>query len=75
MSCKRILFVGGGHAHCLAILAMLKDDTFVKYSAEIVMISNGRFTYYSGMIPGAVAKCDVVLIVDRLEFHQLAGFS
>jgi NADH dehydrogenase FAD-containing subunit len=49
---KRLVFVGGGHAH----LTSLKDlSGFTKHSHEIVLISPSPYHYYSGMGPGMLS--------------------
>lgn len=46
------MLVGGGHAH-LAVLALLAR--FTPRDFEVVLVSPGRWQYYSGMIPGWIA--------------------
>ncbi|WP_315981397.1 FAD-dependent oxidoreductase [Aliamphritea spongicola] len=49
---KHLIFVGGGHAHALALLMMaMKKPEGVK----ITLISNAIQTPYSGMLPGLIA--------------------
>ena len=52
---KTLLFVGGGHAHVLAIRELVKHPLLRAHATRVVMISNGSKAYYSGMLPGAVA--------------------
>lgn len=49
---KHLIFVGGGHAHALALrmLAMKKPE-----GVKITLISNAIQTPYSGMLPGLIA--------------------
>jgi selenide,water dikinase len=49
---KRLLLVGGGHSHVevLRRFALRPVD-----GVELVLVSAGRFTPYSGMLPGLVA--------------------
>ncbi|RBW70388.1 FAD-dependent oxidoreductase [Bacillus taeanensis] len=46
---KKLLLVGGGHAH-LHIIKMLEKESLV--NTEITLISPSRFHYYSGMFSG-----------------------
>ena len=49
---KRLVFVGGGHAH----LTSLKDlSRFRKRGHEVVLISPSPYHYYSGMGPGMLS--------------------
>ena len=49
---KRLVFVGGGHAH----LASLKGlSNFTKHGHEVVLISSSHYHYYSGMGPGMLS--------------------
>ena len=49
---KRILLVGGGHAHALALLRLAK---ILPQNARAVLISDSEFAPYSGMLPGFAA--------------------
>lgn len=49
---RRLLLVGGGHAH-LAVLELLARTR--PKDLEVVLISPGAWQYYSGMIPGWMA--------------------
>jgi NADH dehydrogenase FAD-containing subunit len=46
---KRVLLVGGGHAHMMTLEAL---DTFVKKGYEVTVIGPSEYHYYSGMGPG-----------------------
>lgn len=46
----RLLMLGGGHCNSLAVLELVKIKEI-----EIVMVSDGRYSYYSGMMPGLIA--------------------
>lgn len=46
----RIVFVGGGHANSLILLGIFQEK------CDLVMVSDGPYAYYSGMIPGLIAK-------------------
>lgn len=50
--CKDLVFVGGGHAHALA-LRMLAMDPIA--GLRITLVSPASHTPYSGMLPGLVA--------------------
>ncbi len=67
---KRILFVGGGHAHLLALFQM---DGFKDPDIEVVLVTQSQWQYYSGMLPGWISgeykleqcRIDVRPIVER----------
>ena len=50
---KRIVFVGGGHAH---LYALKYAEQFVSENAEILLVSPSQFHYYSGMGPGMLSR-------------------
>ncbi len=49
---RRLLLVGGGHAH-LAVLELLGRSR--RKDLEVVLISPSNWQYYSGMLPGWIA--------------------
>ena len=49
---KRLVLVGGGHAH-LEVLRSLRTRPLAQ--TEVVLVSSGRHTAYSGMVPGFLA--------------------
>jgi NADH dehydrogenase FAD-containing subunit len=53
---KRIVFVGGGHSHVLAILRLSNSTIIAQYKPEIVLISDAPTAWYSGMLPACCAK-------------------
>jgi len=53
MSRKRLILVGGGHAH---IYALKYADRFIAEGAEVILIGPDRFHYYSGMGPGMLSR-------------------
>jgi len=46
---KRLVFVGGGHAHLTCLLHL---DSFVKTGHDVTVVSTSTYHYYSGMGPG-----------------------
>jgi len=50
---KRLVLVGGGHAH---IYSHKYADRFVAEGAEVTLIGPDRFHYYSGMGPGLLSR-------------------
>jgi NADH dehydrogenase FAD-containing subunit len=54
---KRIVCVGGGHANC-QVLKSLKET--IPADAELILVSNGPKSYYSGMLPGSVASKSII---------------
>lgn len=46
----KIVLIGGGHANSLVLLGIYQEH------CELVMINDGPYAYYSGMIPGLIAK-------------------
>jgi NADH dehydrogenase FAD-containing subunit len=53
MSRKRLILVGGGHAH---IYSLKYADRFIAEGAEAILIGPDRFHYYSGMGPGMLSR-------------------
>jgi selenide,water dikinase len=49
---KRLLLVGGGHAHVFVMRAFRKQPP---PDARVTVLSRSRFTPYSGMLPGLLA--------------------
>lgn len=60
---KRLVFVGGGHAH-LAVLSCLKH--YVDRSHEVKVIEPSPYLYYSGMGPGMLSG---IYRPDEVHFH------
>lgn len=54
MKRKKIILIGGGHAHALALLKLKKVR--IPDMWQITLISRERFAPYSGMLPGYIAK-------------------
>ena len=46
----KIVFLGGGHANTLALLGISKRP-----DVEITLVSDGDYSFYSGMVPGLIA--------------------
>jgi NADH dehydrogenase FAD-containing subunit len=72
---KRLVFVGGGHAH----LTSLKDlSSFRKRGHEVVLISPSPYHYYSGMGPGMLSGIyrpwEVHFHIKKLAEQQVATF-
>ena len=72
---KRLVFVGGGHAH----LTSLKNLTsFRKLGHEVVLISPSPYHYYSGMGPGMLSGIyrpwEVRFHIKKLAENQGATF-
>jgi len=72
---KRLVFVGGGHAH----LTSLKDlSRFRKRGHEVVLISPSPYHYYSGMGPGMLSGIyrpwEVRFHIKKLAERQGATF-
>src|SRR5262245_45697539 len=68
---KRLLLVGGGHSHVevLRRFALRPVD-----GVELVMVSTGRFTPYSGMLPGLVAG-HYSFEQSHIDLERLAGWA
>ena len=49
---KRLLLVGGGHAH-VEVLRSIKRRPIPR--TEVLLVSTGRFAAYTGMVPGYLA--------------------
>jgi NADH dehydrogenase FAD-containing subunit len=72
---KRLVFVGGGHAH----LTSLKDlSGFTKHGHEVVLITPSPYHYYSGMGPGMLSGIyrpwEVRFHIKKLAEQQGATF-
>lgn len=50
---KRLVFVGGGHAH---IYSLKNADQLIQENAEVILIGPNRYHYYSGMGPGMLSR-------------------
>lgn len=50
---KRLVLVGGGHAH---LYSLKRADQLRDNGAEVMLISLDRFHYYSGMGPGMLSR-------------------
>ncbi|MDX2423160.1 MAG: selenide, water dikinase SelD [Amphritea sp.] len=71
---KHLIFIGGGHAHAIALLMMAMDKPA---GVRITLISNLVQTPYSGMLPGLIAghySFDQVHI-DLGRFCRYAGID
>ncbi|HEY8068020.1 MAG TPA: FAD-dependent oxidoreductase [Burkholderiales bacterium] len=66
---KRLLLVGGGHAH-LPVLRALAD--FVSKNLDVKLVTPGPLHTYSGMVPGAVAGHYAVPQA-QVDLARLAG--
>ena len=63
---KKIILVGGGHAH-LFTLARLPE--LIRQGARVTLVTAGRYHYYSGMGPGMLAG---TYLPENLRFDVLA---
>lgn len=69
---KRLVLVGGGHSHVLALRELSKRP---EPSLEVMLVSDQRYTAYSGMLSGAVAGIyknheiliDLELLVEKVR--------
>jgi selenide,water dikinase len=52
---KRLLLVGGGHAHLFVLEALCKQSADVRARLDVTLLSRELDTPYSGMLPGLVA--------------------
>ena len=72
---KRLVFVGGGHAHLTALKNL---STFTKRGHSVTLISASPFHYYSGMGPGMLAgtydPSEVRFHVSKMAENQGARF-
>lgn len=65
---KRLVFVGGGHAH---LYSLHRAAELVRGGAEVVLVGPQRFHYYSGMGPGLLSRIYRPEEV-RVDVHSLA---
>lgn len=54
MQKKKLVFIGGGHAHALALLDVIQQERLPDH-VDAVLISRTAWTPYSGMLPGLIA--------------------
>ena len=52
---KRLLLVGGGHAHLFVLEALRLQRALWRDRLEVILLSRDVMTPYSGMLPGLVA--------------------
>jgi selenide,water dikinase len=52
---KRLLLIGGGHAHLFVLEALIKQSPEVRARLDVTLLSRELDTPYSGMLPGLVA--------------------
>lgn len=52
---KRLLLVGGGHAHLFVLEALRRAPAEVRHRVDVTLITRDLHTPYSGMLPGLVA--------------------
>ncbi|WP_326940894.1 FAD-dependent oxidoreductase [Actimicrobium sp. GrIS 1.19] len=52
---KRLLLVGGGHAHLFVLEALRHCDVALRIQFDVTLLSSDLDTPYSGMLPGLVA--------------------
>ena len=52
MQATRLLLLGGGHAHALALLRL---RNFISRNLQVTLVSPGPAHTYSGMVPGVIA--------------------
>lgn len=84
---RRLLLVGGGHAHLAVIAAFGRKP---EPGVEIMLLTRDRLTPYSGMLPGGLAgryrrkdvhinlehlcaACGIRLVIDEATGFDLAG--
>ncbi len=72
---KRLILVGGGHAHVEVLLRLSREPIA---GTETILISPGRYTAYSGMLPGLIAghyaRRDAHIDLERLAHAARARF-
>jgi NADH dehydrogenase FAD-containing subunit len=66
---KKLVFVGGGHAH---LTALVKMSDYVKQGHSVTLISPDVYHYYSGMGPGMLSRMYEPREV-RFNLSKLAG--
>jgi selenide,water dikinase len=52
---KRLLLIGGGHAHLFVLEALTRQSAEVRARLDVTLLSRELDTPYSGMLPGLVA--------------------
>lgn len=52
---KRLLLIGGGHAHLFVLEALRKQPAHLRAQIDVTLLSRELATPYSGMLPGLLA--------------------
>ncbi len=74
---KRVILVGGGHAHLSVLDDLARNPLRTETPTEVLMITPEAFQWYSGMLPGLIAghyrptECRV----DLLPLAKEAGIN
>lgn len=72
---KRLVFVGGGHAH---LTALVKMADYVRLGHKVTLISPFTYHYYSGMGPGMLSRMyeprEVRFNLEKLAANRGAAF-
>ncbi|HNF16451.1 MAG TPA: hypothetical protein PK453_22505, partial [Leptospiraceae bacterium] len=71
---KQIVFAGGGHSHCMALMNLAAKK---KLGKEIILVSDHYEAVYSGMLPGYIGmdySRDEILI-DLWKFTRKLGIG
>ena len=79
MSAKRLLLLGGGHAHALVLRQWARGGT--RPDADITLVNPSSTAHYSGMLPGVIAghyplealTVDLASLCDRAGVTHMAG--
>jgi NADH dehydrogenase FAD-containing subunit len=53
---KNIMLIGGGHCNCQVLKMLKKDLVATGVKARMTLVNEAPRSYYSGMLPGAVAS-------------------
>ncbi len=68
---KRLVLVGGGHSHVEVLRRFALEPVA---GIELVLVSPGRFTAYSGMLPGLVAG-HYTFAQSHIDLESLAAWA
>ena len=52
---SRVVLIGGGHANCLVLKNLKQQIKENDMKIDLTLVSETPVSYYSGMLPGAVA--------------------
>ena len=75
---SKVVMVGGGHANCLVLKNLKQQIQEQNLKIDLTLVSETPVSYYSGMLPGAVAGLykneDIMVQLEPLAEWSKATF-